>query len=82
MHNYAWFLCQQRRYAEGDVQFAAAVARAQYREVPRTYLAQGVCQARAGQWGDAERTLSRRYELDPANPTTGLQSGRSAAAPR
>jgi type IV pilus assembly protein PilF len=72
MHNYGWFLCQQRRFAEGDAQFNAAVAQAQYRDTPRTYLAQGVCQARAGQWGDAERTLSRSYELDPANPVAAF----------
>ena len=36
----------------------------------RTLFAQGVCQARAGRWADAERTLSRSYELDPANPVT------------
>ena len=42
----------------------------QYRDVARTLLAQGVCQARAGQWAEAERTLSRAYELDPANPVT------------
>jgi type IV pilus assembly protein PilF len=29
-----------------------------------------VCQARAGRWAEAERTLSRSYELDPANPVT------------
>lgn len=29
-----------------------------------------MCQARAGQWAQAERTLSRCYELDPANPVT------------
>jgi type IV pilus biogenesis/stability protein PilW len=72
MHNYGWFLCQQRRFAEGDAQFNAAVAQPQYRDAPRTYLAQGVCQARAGQWGEAERTLSRSYELDPANPVTAF----------
>lgn len=72
MHNYGWFLCQQRRYTEGDAQFNAAVAQPQYRDTPRTYLAQGVCQARTGQWGDAERSLSRSYELDPANPVAAF----------
>jgi type IV pilus assembly protein PilF len=69
-HNYAWFLCQQRRFAEADTQFDAALALPQYRDAVRTQLAQGVCQARAGQWAAAERTLSRSYELDPANPVT------------
>jgi type IV pilus assembly protein PilF len=69
-HNYAWFLCQQRRYNEADAQFNNAIAQPQYREVVRSLLAQGVCQARAGKWLEAERTLSRSYELDPANPAT------------
>ena len=70
MHNYGWFLCQQRRFAEAEAQFERALAQSQYRDVVRTLLAQGVCQARAGQWAQAERTLSRSYELDPSNPVT------------
>jgi type IV pilus assembly protein PilF len=70
MHNYGWFLCQQRQFAEAEAQFERALAQPQYREIMRTLLAQGVCQARAGQWAQAERTLSRSYELDPTNPVT------------
>jgi type IV pilus assembly protein PilF len=70
MHNYGWFLCQQRRYPEADVQFSNATSQPQYQDVVRTLLAQGVCQARAGRWPEAERTLSRSYELDPSNPAT------------
>jgi type IV pilus assembly protein PilF len=68
MHNHGWFLCQQGRYDEGNAQFERALAQPQYREITRTLLAQGVCQARAGQWAQADRTLSRCYELDPTNP--------------
>lgn len=68
LHNYGWFLCQQRRYDEADTQFRAALAQPQYRETTRTLLAQGVCQARAGRWPEAEATLVRSYELDPSNP--------------
>jgi type IV pilus assembly protein PilF len=70
MHNYGWHLCQQRRWAESDAQFSAALTQPQYREPVRTLLAQGVCQARAGRWLEAERTLSRSFELDPSNPLT------------
>ncbi|MDP1648229.1 MAG: type IV pilus biogenesis/stability protein PilW [Rubrivivax sp.] len=70
MHNYGWFLCQQRQFAEAEAQFERALLQPQYRDVVRTLLAQGVCQARAGQWALAERTLSRSYELDPSNPVT------------
>jgi type IV pilus assembly protein PilF len=72
MHNYGWFLCQQKRYPEADAQFSQALAEPTYRATPRTMLAQGVCQARAGRLTDAEHTLSRSYELDPANPTTAV----------
>jgi type IV pilus assembly protein PilF len=34
-------------------------------------MAQGLCQARAGQREDAERSLARSYELDAGNPITG-----------
>ena len=70
MHNFGWYLCQQRRYGEADAQFAGALAQPTYREPVRTLLAQGVCLARAGRWADAERTLARSYELDPGNPVT------------
>jgi type IV pilus assembly protein PilF len=75
MHNYGWFLCQQRRFDDADAQFRNALAQPGYAEPNRTLLAQGVCQARAGRWADAERTLSRSYELDPANPVTAYNLG-------
>jgi len=37
----------------------------------KTLLAQGVCEARAGKLPEAEKSLSRSYELDPGNPVTG-----------
>ncbi|MDP1901261.1 MAG: type IV pilus biogenesis/stability protein PilW [Rubrivivax sp.] len=70
MHNYAWFLCQQRRYAQAESHFTNALAQPGYGDAVRTLLAQGVCQAREGRLADAERTLSRSYELDPASPVT------------
>ena len=70
MQNYAWYLCQKTRFAEANALFEQALSVPKYRDAPRTLLAQGVCLARAGQWADAERTLQRAYELDPANPST------------
>jgi type IV pilus assembly protein PilF len=70
LHNFAWFLCQQRRFDEADAQFAAALTTPQYTDVPRSLMARGVCQARAGRWQDAEQSLGRSFELDPANPGT------------
>lgn len=72
MHNYGWFLCLQKRYAEANTQFDNALAQPQYRDVTRTLLAQGVCQARGDQLAEAERTLQRAYALDAANPAIAL----------
>jgi type IV pilus assembly protein PilF len=68
LHNFGWFLCQQRRFDEADALFLRALALPQYRSFARTMLAQGACQARAGQLQKSDATLSRAYELDPTNP--------------
>ncbi len=72
MQNFGWYLCQRRRYAESDSMFQQALDVPQYRDSPRTLLTRGICQARAGQWQEAEGTLMRSYELDPANATTSV----------
>jgi len=72
MHNYGWFLCQQRRYGDAEAQFNAALAVPNYRDAVRSLLTMGVCQARNNQWAEAEKTLQRSYEMDPANPTTAM----------
>lgn len=72
MHNYGWFLCQQRRFAESEAQFNAAIVVPNYPGVTRSLLAMGVCQGRNNQWADAERSLQRSYELDPSNPATAV----------
>jgi type IV pilus assembly protein PilF len=72
LHNYGWFLCQQRRFADAEAQFSKAVALPQYRERSKSLLAMGVCQARSGQTASAEQTLQRSFELDPGNPATAM----------
>lgn len=67
LHNFGWFLCQQRRFDEADALFVRALGLPQYRSFARTMLAQGACQARAGNLQKSDTTLSRAYELDPAN---------------
>ena len=71
LHNYGWFRCLRGQYPEADGLFAKALAVSQYREVTRTLLARGVCQARAGKLAEAEATLQRSYQLDPSNPAVG-----------
>jgi len=72
MHNRAWFLCQRGKFSEADRLFEQALALPQYRDAQRSLMAQGVCLARAGRLDEAERKLSRAYELDPTNPSTAL----------
>lgn len=72
MHNYGWFLCQQRRFAEADEQFQKALAQPQYRDLARTQMAAGVCLARDNRLLEAERSLARAFELEPANPAVSF----------
>lgn len=70
-HNYGWLLCQQGRMAESYKQFGNAIADPTYTDRAKSWMALGVCQAKAGQRGDAESSLMRAYELDATNPVTG-----------
>jgi type IV pilus assembly protein PilF len=70
-HNYGWLQCQLGRYPESMRSFEQALASPMYPDKPKTLMAQGLCQARAGQRAEAERTLARSYELDAGNPITG-----------
>ena len=70
-HNYGWLLCQQARYRESFQLFAQAVASPAYGGQAKSFMAQGVCQVRAGQRLDAEQSLSRAYQLDAGNPVIG-----------
>jgi type IV pilus assembly protein PilF len=72
MHNYGWFLCQRNRYPQALAQFDRALAVPRYRDLTRTLLAKGACQARAGDLDGAEKSLARSYELDPSNPATAV----------
>ncbi len=72
IHNYGWYLCQQRQFDAADAQFKRAIAEPGYRSAPRTMLVEGICQIRAGKLADAEKTLSRAYEVDPANPAIAV----------
>jgi type IV pilus assembly protein PilF len=72
LHNQGWFLCQRDRFAPAQAQFEAALASPQYRAAARTHLARGLCFGRSGQWAEAQAALMRAYELEPANPNTGM----------
>ncbi|RYY50870.1 MAG: type IV pilus biogenesis/stability protein PilW, partial [Comamonadaceae bacterium] len=70
-HNYGWMQCQQRRFAEAQRSFEVALTNPTYGGRAKTLMALGLCQARAGQTAEAERSLARSYELDAGNPITG-----------
>jgi type IV pilus assembly protein PilF len=75
-HNYGWLQCMAGRYPESFRNFDLAMANPMYPGRSKTLMAQGVCQARAGLREEAERSLSRSYELDAGNPVTGYNLAR------
>jgi type IV pilus assembly protein PilF len=75
-HNYGWLQCQRGRYPEAARSFQQALAIPLYSGRSKTFLAMGVCDARAGLMADAERNLLRAYELDAANPVAGYNLSR------
>lgn len=70
-HNFGWLLCQQGRMAESSRQFLAAISEPSYVDKAKSWMAMGVCQAKAGQRTEAEASLQRAYELDAGSPVTG-----------
>ena len=70
-HNYGWLLCQQARYKESFPLFAQAIANPTYGGQGKSLMAQGICQARAGQKPEAEQSLTRAYQIDAGNPVVG-----------
>jgi type IV pilus assembly protein PilF len=69
-HNYGWLLCQQSRFVESEKLFAQAIANPGYSQPAKTWMAQGLCQSRAGRPDHAEASLSRAHLLDTDNPVT------------
>lgn len=75
MHNYGLFLCSQQRWDAASEQFDRAVAVPRYPDAARSLQAKGQCEARAGRLPQADKTLTRSYELDPGNPGTAFNLG-------
>jgi type IV pilus assembly protein PilF len=70
LHNYGWFVCQQGKHEQSIDLFTRALASPLYGGQAKTLRAKGVCQIRMGQFSEAEGSLARSYELDPADPFT------------
>lgn len=68
LHNYAWLLCQQKKYNEADQHFNEVLIDPSYTSRSKTLMAKGLCQARAGENEQAEKSLVNAYDLDASNP--------------
>ena len=69
-HNLGWMHCEAGRYAAAVEAFGKALQIPQYAAMAKTWMSQGICQARAGQPLEAERSLMRAFELDAGHPVT------------
>jgi type IV pilus assembly protein PilF len=72
-HNYGVLLCKMKRPAEGVRMFGVALADPAYGQRSKTWQEQANCQLAMGLKAEAEASFMRSYELDAANPVTGLQ---------
>jgi type IV pilus assembly protein PilF len=72
-HNQAWFLCQQNRLDEAQALFAQALAQPMYRQQAKTWMAQGLCQQRAGRLSEAHNSLHTALTLEPNHPIARYQ---------
>jgi type IV pilus assembly protein PilF len=71
LHNYAWMMCQQRRYDESIAMFTQASAIPLYGGQSKTYMTRGLCELASGKSAPAEASFARSYELDATNPIAG-----------
>jgi len=46
-HNYGWFLCEQNRFSDAQMQFDLALAQPSYRQADKTHQAIAFCKSRA-----------------------------------
>lgn len=71
LHNLGWLKCQDAQYAQSLTYFQQALANPLYGERAKTYMAQGLCEIKAGNALAAEASLMKSYEFDAGNPITG-----------
>ena len=72
-HNYAWFLCENKRPEESIRYFLLAVRHPLYATPQKSYAMAAICAQRANKHRDAEEYLERALRLDP-NYTPALIS--------
>lgn len=66
-HNQAWFYCQTNRSDDAIGSFETSLGLAKSTELAKTWLAYGICQARAKNWNHAESLLLKAYGREPSN---------------
>lgn len=71
LHNLGWLKCQDAQYTQAVTYFQQALANPLYGERAKTYMAQGLCEVKAGNAVAAEASLMKSYEFDAGNPITG-----------
>lgn len=64
-HNYAWFLCENKREEESIRYFLLAVRHPLYATPQKSYVMAAVCAERKNKQRDAEDYLERALRLDP-----------------
>ena len=72
LHNYAWLMCNQKRYQEAINFFDGALVSPTYGGRAKTLMLKATCLLRMGDPVQAEVHFARSYELDPANPYVGF----------
>ena len=64
-HNFAWFLCQNKREEESIRYFMVAIRHPLYAEPQKSYVMAAVCAQRKNNERDAQEYLERALRLDP-----------------
>ena len=69
-HNLGWLMCQQTHYVDAELYFNQALSNPKYQRRAKTFLAQGLCQVKAGAIEQGASSLVKSYEVEPGNPIT------------
>jgi len=75
-HNYGWFLCEQHRFSDAQIQLSRALTQNAYRQPAKTWMALGLCQRQAGQDADARLSFENALKLDSRNAMVRFQLAR------
>jgi type IV pilus assembly protein PilF len=70
LHNLGWLMCQQAQYADADLYFNQALSNPKYQRRAKTFLAQGLCQVKAGANNEGAASFVKSYAIEPDNPIT------------